>query len=68
MFIHDLDRSMVNVSIGSDQDIMVYRLIGNIKVSMTKKGCATIKNERHHLVTPELFASKWGIGCNNSGQ
>ena len=40
---------------------MVYRLIGNIRVSMTKKGYKTVTNERHPLVTPELLARKWGI-------
>ena len=46
--IHEFNRVMVNVSIGLAQDIMVGRLIGNIRVSMTKKGYATITNERHH--------------------
>ena len=40
---------------------MVYRLIGNIRVSMTKKGYKTVTNGRHPLVTPELLARKWGI-------
>ena len=56
---------MVNVSIGLAQDIMVDRIIVNITVSMTKKGYATITNERHHLVTLELLARKWGIGLEN---
>ena len=53
---------MVNVSIRLAQDIMVENLIGNIRVSMTKKKYAPISNERHHLVTPELLVRKWGIG------
>ena len=47
MDTHEFDRAMVNVSIGLAHNIMVDRLIGNIKVSMTKKGYATITNERH---------------------
>ena len=43
---------MVNVSFVLAQDIMVDRLIGKIRVSMINNGYATIKNERHHLVTP----------------
>ena len=62
MAVHDFDRAMVNVSIGLAWYIMVDRLIGNIRVYMNKKGCATIKNERYHSVTPELLARKWGIG------
>ena len=54
MVIHDFDRAMVNFLIVLDQYLMVGSLIGNIRVSMTKKGYATITNERHHLVTPEL--------------
>ena len=36
--IHDFDRAMVNVTIGLDQDLMVDRLIENIRVSRTKRG------------------------------
>ena len=42
--IHDFDRAMLNVSIGLAQDLMVHRLIWNIRVSMTKKVYATIIN------------------------
>ena len=45
---------------------MLDRIIGDIRVSMTKKGCATKKNERHNLVTPELLGRKWGIGLENA--
>ena len=55
MAIHDFGIAMVNVSIGLAQDIMMERLIGNIRVSMNKKGYATITNDRHHLVSPELL-------------
>ena len=41
---------------------MVNRIIENIRVSMTKKGYATITNERHHSLTPKLLERKWGIG------
>ena len=36
--IHDFERAIVNVSIGIDHYLIVDRLIGNIRVSMTKKG------------------------------
>ena len=62
MDIHDFDIEMANVSIELAHDLMVDRLIGNIIFSMTKKGHATITNERHHLITPELLVMKWGIG------
>ena len=62
MAIHDFDRVMVNISVGLSRDLMVDRIIGNIRVSMTKKVYTTIKNKRHYSVTPELLAMKWGIG------
>ena len=62
MSIHEFYRAMVNVSIWLAQHLMVDRLIGNIRVSMTKKGYATITNERQHQVTPELLVRKWRIG------
>ena len=42
--IHDFDRATLIVSIGLAQDLMVDRLIWNIRVSMTKKVYATITN------------------------
>ena len=62
MAIHDFDIAMVNVSIGLYQYIMVYRLIGNIRVYMNKNRYETITNERHHSVTAELLARKWELG------
>ena len=37
MDIHDFGRTMVNISIRLAQDLMVDRLIGNIRVCMTKR-------------------------------
>ena len=65
MAIHDFDRAMVNSSIVLTQYNMVDRLIWNIRVSMTKNGYASITNEGHQLVTPELLVRKWGIGLKN---
>ena len=62
MAIHDFDRAMENVSIGLTQNLMVGRIIGNIRVSMTEKRYAKIKNEMHRSVTPKLLAKKWVIG------
>ena len=47
---------MVNFSIGLAQDLLVCRQIGNVRVSMTKKGYAKTTNKRHHSVAPELLA------------
>ena len=66
MSIHDFDRTMVNASIGLAEYLMVDSLIGNIRVSVDKKGYATITNGRHHSVTSELLVKKWGIGLKKS--
>ena len=66
MVIHGFDRAMVNISIGLAYGIMVDSLIVNIRVSITKTVYATIKNERHHLVTPEMLEMKWVIGLENA--
>ena len=52
MAIHDFNIAMENVSIGLAQYLMMYMIIWNISVSMTKKGYAPVTNESHHLVTP----------------
>ena len=41
---------------------MVDRFISNVKVAKTRIGYATITNDRHHGVSAELLAQKWGIG------
>ena len=43
MEIHDLSRAMLNVSIGLAHDLMLYRLIGNIRISMTKRDMQQLK-------------------------
>ena len=62
MAILESNRAMVNVSTRLSEDLVVCRLIGNTRVSMTRRGYAKNTNERHHLVTLELLARKWGIG------
>ena len=61
MAIHDFDRAIVDFSIRLAWDLMVGILIGNIRVSMNKKGYVIIINKRHHSVTLELLARKLGI-------
>ena len=62
MALHEFDRAIVNVSLGLAQDLMVDRLISNIKKKRTRLGYATITNDRHHGISAELLAKKWGIG------
>ena len=45
MAIHDFDREMVNVSIRLAQDIMVDRLLNNIRVSMIKRDIQQLKTK-----------------------
>ena len=51
MAILESNRAMVNVSTRLSEDLVVCRLIGNTRVSMTRRGYAKNTNERHHLIT-----------------
>lgn len=62
MALYEFDRAIVNVSLGLAHDLMVDRLISNVKVSKTRTGYATITDDRHHGISAELLAQKWGIG------
>ena len=62
--IHDFNRDMINVSIGLAEDLTVDRIIGNIRVSISKY--STIIYEMHHSVTPELLTRKWVICLENA--
>ena len=61
MEIHDFDRATVNVSIGLAKNLIMNRIIGNIRVSTTKKGYETIRSKSHQSIKPELLTRKWGM-------
>ena len=60
--IHEFDRALTDISLGLSQDLIAERIISNVKTRQQRFGFATITNERHHGVDPELLAQKWGIG------
>ena len=57
---------MENVYIGSDQDLMVDRLIRKVRVKRTISGFTTYKYKRHHGISTDLMARKWGIGLDKA--
>ena len=59
---HYFDRALAQVTLGITQDTMGQRLLANVKVKLPRRGYATITNDRHHGISPELLAQKWGIG------
>ena len=59
---HDFDRALAQVSLGMTQDTIDQRLLANVNVKLSRYGYATITNDRHHGVSPQLLAQKWGIG------
>ena len=60
--IHEFDREMANVSIGLAQELMVGRLISKVRVKITRSGLTTYTDKRHHGISVDLLARKWGIG------
>ena len=64
--IHKFDRAIANVSLGLNQDTLAERIIANINVKRTRDGYSTITKDRHHGISPELIARKWGIGIDKA--
>ena len=60
--IHELDIALENVSIGLVQDLMVEILISKVRVKRTRSVFTTNINKRHHGISTDLVARKWGIG------
>ena len=56
----------MDVSTGLVQGLMVKRRIANVNTTCVKDTYATITNDHHHGVKPELIARKWGIGLNKA--
>ena len=51
-----------NFSIGLAQDLMVDILIRNARVRIKRSGYATYTDTRHHGISADMLARKWGIG------
>ena len=60
--IHEYDINLASVSTSLVPDSLIKNIICNVKTRQTRNGFATITNDRHHGVSPELLAQKWGIG------
>ena len=41
---------------------MVDRLISKVRVKRTRSGFATYTYKRHHGISADILARKWGIG------
>ena len=64
--IHEFDRAMKNVSIGMAQELMVDILISKVRVNRTGIDFVTYTDERHHGISTDILARKWGIGIDKS--
>ena len=53
---------MANVFIGIAQELVVDRLISNVRARRTRSGSATYIDQRHHGIIADLLESKWLIG------
>ena len=59
---------MENVSIGIDQDLMVDRLIINVRVKRTRSGFVTYTDKRHHGISADILARRWVIGLDKANR
>ena len=64
--IHGFDRAMEIFSIGLDKYLMVYKLISKVRVKIIRSGFANYTDNRHHGISADLLAIKWGIGIDEA--
>ena len=57
---------MENVSIGMAQDLMVDRLISKVRVKITRSGFTAYIDKRHHEISTDILARKWGVGIDKA--
>ena len=60
--LHEFDRTLASISTGLIPELMVENIICKVKTRKTRTGFATITDDRHHGISPQLLAQKWGIG------
>ncbi|GFH55424.1 hypothetical protein CTEN210_11900 [Chaetoceros tenuissimus] len=62
-FISDFDRGLCHASSGLAQDLAVDSLVNSVKVQLEDSARIALASteKRHHEVTKELLAKKWGI-------
>ena len=60
--IHIFHKAMANVSNGLAQDLVVGRLISNVRVRRKRSGCTTYTYKQRHGISADLLSRKWGIG------
>ena len=60
--VHDFNRAMTKFSIGMAQDWMVDILIIKVRVKTAIIGFETFTDKRHHGISADILARKWGIG------
>ena len=54
--IHKFDGYMANFFIGIAQELVVDRLISNVRARRTRSGSATYIDQRHHGIIADLLA------------
>ena len=64
--IHEFDRTLASISPGLIPELLVESIICKVKTRMTRTGFATITDKRHHGISLELLAQKWGIGVDKA--
>ena len=60
--LQEFDRILATVSTGLIPELIMENIICKVNTRKTRNGYATITDDRHHGISPELLARKWGIG------
>ena len=57
---------MENVYIGTAQELTVDRLKIKVRVKRTRSGFGIYTDKRHHWISADILARKWGIGLDKA--
>lgn len=81
LYTYEYDIAMASMAAGHCSQPMLRRLIENVNIqnlpndtviapagnpTLNEYGNGTLTKDRHHAVTPELIARKWGCGLNTA--
>ena len=64
--MHEFDRTFTSISTGLILELLAESIICKVKTRMTRTGFATITDKKHHGISLELLAQKWGIGVDKA--
>ena len=64
--IHEFDRTLASISTGLIPELLAESITCKVKTRIMRTGFVTITDKRHHGISSELLAQKWGIGIDKA--